>query len=284
MLNVLGRTYRFEIKAPLIFEHVPPNKALNIRDSRQVKLIVEAPGWNFIRSRLEFLNEPIHIDLGALNSENRIDLNTNLESLNAQMPTRTRVIGVEPRILEFSFEPKAFKKVPVKLNLETSFEAQHDTDGPTVLVPDSVTITGPVELIKRISDWPTKLIVLNNLYENVDQEVELLGNDHLNLQLSHTKVRLMMPVEKYTEGEVEVPIQARGFLNIGAVHLFPSVCTVKYQVSLHYYNKVKPQDFTVIAQPSPFGSGQLDVDIADSPSYIRYPRVYPQRLDYILQK
>jgi hypothetical protein len=284
LLNTLGKTYKFTVAVPVVFENIPPGKTVVIKDRREIKLMIEGTGWHFLRSKISMFDEPIKVDLRNDSEKRVVNLDKQLLKLNEQIPVKVKIINIDPAQLSFEFEKKANKKIPVKLMSNITFDHNYYFDGKITLMPDSIVITGPSEIVNRISEWQTEVANFSDLNYTVVRDVKLIDNDHLNITLSAKKIMVAIPVEKYTEGEKVVPVRLKGLLSLSPIRMFPSVCTVRYQVSLSKYHMVKAQDFDVTASVNSFNSGKLNLSIIGSPDYILHPKLSPDQVDYIIRK
>lgn len=283
LLNVLGKRYQFEVDVSLVYDNIPKDKALKINNRKNVLLTVEGSGWYFLRSRIDVINTPIRIDFSKLEGQSEIDLYKNITEFNKQIQENVKIVDIFPRKVHFSFGKKAIKKVPIQLDIKISYDNQYMADGPILISPDSVVVTGPQNVIEKITRVFTTKVTAENINKSMVYETNLV-NPGDDINLSSNKVILNIPVDKFTEGEVVVPVQTASYIYDGNLKLYPSLCTVRYQVNLSDYHLVKPQDFRVITQNDLFDLNKLKLLIVDTPSYVRFARTYPSHVDYLISK
>ncbi len=281
LLNILGKPYRFEVQIPIVFENVPEYKALITTHSHQVLCTIEGSGWFFLRAQLDFMQKPLRVDLRKFEGLREINLEENIETLNKQVVGNARIIDVSPRILKYSFEEAGRKKVPVRLLLHVSFEEEYALSDRIQIIPDSIFISGPKSSLKNIRNIETE--AFETEYLSTNKKLSLpLKNTHKNVVMSQEQVEVEISVDKYTEDFKVLPLQVKGYLGNDPIRLFPSVCTLYYQVGLGNFDKV--QGLKLIAVRDPFDSERLMVRLADTPDYIRYPRIYPDKVEYLMLK
>ncbi len=284
LLNILNKPYRFEVQVPIVFKNVPVNQALTIANNRSVSFKVEGTGWYFLRSKLSQISDTLVLDLDKYEGKTEIDLTKSLVDLDIQLQSKLKIIEVFPAKLPFSFEKKSVKKVPIIAKVKLNFRNQFDQSASIKLYPDSVTISGPFERIKNITSWSTVPLVLNDLCLNYQEVIRLKDVDNSNVLLSFASTTIQIPVEKFTENILQIPIQMKGFIGDGVMKIFPKTCEVKYQVSLTNYNLIKPQSFRIIASKDPLLTDRLKLTLVESPAFIKNIRIFPQTVDYLIIK
>lgn len=284
LLNILGKTYRFEIDVPLHFQNAPQNKAVFLNENRRVLVTVEGTGWFFLRSKISRLNDPVYIDLRKFEGMNEINLEKNIAMLDQQIQGDLKVIDVFPKKLTFSYENLVVKKVPVKLDVIISFEDQYALREPIKISPDSVEIFGPENSVSAIHSWPTARVKIEQLNDITSLNVPLMSGDSYSVDLNRSQVGLLIPVEKYTEGTMEVPIQVKAGIDGYRMKLLPSVCQVSYRVCLSNYKLVKANMFKVVARPDPFDKRKLQLSLVDYPAFVEGPVLQKRTIDYLIQK
>ena len=114
---------------------------------------------------------------------------------------------------------------------------------------------------------------------------ELVKNKLLTYDIS--EVTITVPVEKFTEGTVEIPINpvnvSRGF----TLKTFPEKVKVRYVTSLSVFNKVSPAMFDAIVDATNLENthpDKISIQLITRPSFVRTATADPERVDYILRK
>ena len=197
------------------------------------------------------------------------------------------ISGFYPDSVVFSFANRSTKRVPVYLDLKITFEKQFDTTGHPVIVPDSVTITGPDTIISKIRFVETIPVVLSNLKSALHMNVKLKSPEHsVFATVSLEQVSVNIPIEKFTEGTTEVPVRVINVKQGYTLKTFPDKITVHYLVPLSRYNNINPSMFDAIADAAELPDSnvpQLKINII-SPDIVRMPVAAPEKVDYILRK
>jgi len=194
------------------------------------------------------------------------------------------VNGFYPDSIVFSFAGRSKKLVPVHLITKIAFEKQFDTTGHPVIIPDSVTISGPDSIIRSIQSVETVPLILSNLKSSVSANIKLKRDSLITASPDHVSVKI--PIEKYTEGTTEVPVHVINVKPGYSLKTFPDKITVNYRVPLSRYNNINPAMFDAVADAAGLPNRdiqQLKINII-SPDIVRMTVGVPEKADYILRK
>jgi hypothetical protein len=101
------------------------------------------------------------------------------------------------------------------------------------------------------------------------------------------QVTVLVPVEKFTEGAVEVPVHSINVRPGFTLRTFPDKVKVRYKVSLSRYNDVTPEMFDAVVDAKGLpdeNTRQLKVRLETKPDFISAVTIEPEKTDYILRK
>jgi len=256
-------------------------------------LQIKASGFRILAFNFSGKRKPVQIDVAS-----RLMSGRPLEGEVLVLPTRAfatdfsrqfgpdlSIAGFQPDSIVFYFNNLVTVRLPVNLNLNISFEKQYDFAGDVKLIPDSVDVSGPPLVLKRIKKIESEPVRLNGIRSNVLTDVKLKPVNLLTY--SEEKVSLNIQVEKYTEGIINARIQA---INVPAgysLKTFPDRAGVRYLVALSQYKNVEEHMFEVnvdagiIAESNP---AKLPVSVVRYPEFVRSVKLEPEKVDYILRR
>lgn len=284
LVNTLSKTYTFVISSSLTYVNIPPDKALKAEMDQKVFLTIEGTGWQFFFSRINILYSPLKVDMRRLKN-NTIYLKEQFSDLSSQLNSKVRIINSYPDTLRYTFAEKMIKKVPIELVADIAFEKQFYYRDDIRIIPDSVLISGPEQEIRKIRKWPTRKVILQGLNKDIIQPVDLLKSPSGHIGLSVSKVDLTIPVEKYTEWNIEKSLRLKGNDRGYNIQLLPRTCKIFYQVGLSRFNDVTPDMFAIKVDFLQAGDGvPLDVQLERIPSFVRSVRIVPDKVQYIVIK
>lgn len=188
--------------------------------------------------------------------------------------------------LAINYEQRQEKKLPVILRIETEYAAGFGAVKGFQISPDSITVSGPDNIIDTLSMLYTRPVKLKNIKEDISSTVGIDTSGIRHLTLYQENVNYSVDVEKFTEGNVVVPIELINVPNNLNVVIFPKETLLFYQVNLKDYNKVTPSDFRVVADFSKVRENQdfLLPEITKEPEFTTNHRINEKRIQFIIKK
>jgi hypothetical protein len=152
--------------------------------------------------------------------------------------------------------------------------------------PDSITISGPPSMIDsiRFIRTPTKKITNINYY-TVLKEPLIKPVNSKKLILSADSVEIIIPVEKFTEETIKVPLDVNG-ISRNKIRLFPEHGSITYHVALKDFEKINNSMFKAeVDIDKNFRNKQkLKVNITQSPSNVKITQIEPENVEFLILK
>ena len=291
----LTKNYTSEINYPVVYTNLPEDKVVVNELPDVLKLEVMSTGFKLIEYNLQFRKEPVIIDYqGDFNkrvSEDGTEMVINTSSLinmvNPQIGSDLEVIDIRPRILHLYFSEKITKKIPVRPDFELAIARQHQLSDTITIQPDSVLISGPAALINNYNYIETEKLVLKDLQEDYSQLVTLKPVQSSDVTLDPNQVRVFINIEKFTEGQLEIPVEPVNLNPEYTIRIIPDKIKVKYLVGMSKYENITPEMFRAVVDLQNIEKepkNNLKVDVIKSPVFVQVVDLQPPRVDYILRK
>lgn len=107
--------------------------------------------------------------------------------------------------LLFIFPPETHKKVPVELSSDISYRPQYMADSPLRLLPDSITVYGPLERLEGIERVKTASLRLDDVHQSEHGVLRLQGVK--GVRLSEEQVSYELSVVRYVEVSAAVQLE-----------------------------------------------------------------------------
>ncbi len=189
-------------------------------------------------------------------------------------------VTVNDAKIYFNMEPLQSKVVPVEFCSDLVMQRQYGVYGIPVLDPATVTIYGSRAVLDTVRAVKTVRLSKTNVSESFTETVALnLCDDKIH---SNTpSVRVAVDVEKYTETDVQVPIEiADGH----RVRFFPETMTVKCLVAIRDYANLTPEGFRVAVDTAQFNARKplLDVKLVAYPNGVQVLETRPEKVEYVI--
>jgi hypothetical protein len=180
------------------------------------------------------------------------------------------------------------KKVAVKpkyLDLKPMFAPQHMINGTIKVDPDSIIISGPGSVLQNISCVYTELLTFSNLSDTVT--LSSLLEKQPSISYSQKKVRITIPVDKYTQAEYFLPVIALNLPDSLNLKTFPERIRISYNITLTNYEKIGPElimphvDYEEIYKNP---AERLRLFLVDTPDMIEAIKFSPEKVEYLLTR
>ncbi|MDB5129914.1 CdaR family protein [Mucilaginibacter sp.] len=287
LFTTLSNPYKFTIKQVLTFRNAPQKRAFHPLQSDTVNAIVQGTGWQMLFSKLNEDKKVVSVDLHTLDSKNYVVLSTQLKQINAKKDVEHEIIAINPDTLFFDFSNRAIKKVPVELVTAIKYQKQFAQSDDIAVMPKYVTISGPAEVLNKITSWKTDSIKLNEANEDFNSRINLRGVKEGNLNIVPKSVIVNIPIDEYTEKTIEVPVKLINNHNYYDVKVFPQKVRVTFTTSLNNYPDLNEDDFEAVADLELWrhnGYSVLPVKVTRLPSYSKVVKIEPQNIDFIIKK
>ncbi|WDF56963.1 CdaR family protein [Mucilaginibacter sp. KACC 22063] len=288
ILITLSNDYSFKVRRLLVYANVPQRRAFKALQSDTIDVTVQGTGWDMLFSRFKPVDERIYVDLHSLETKNYIALYNQINQINGRKEDpEQKIIGFDPDTLYFDFTNRSTKRVPVKLQSKIDYQQQYDLAGNITLRPAYVTLSGPSNVIDKITSWKTDSLKLNDIDEPVSTRVNLQRGGEGNLSIYPKAVEVQIPVDEFTEKTIEVPVKVTGNVNYYDVKIFPQKVKVTFTTSLNRYPEIDADFFEATVDLNLWREHSytsLPVKLNRVPAFCRIVKIEPQTVDFIIKK
>jgi hypothetical protein len=286
--------YVSEIKMPVQYDNAPGDKLL-VKADDHVSIRLRAKGGDIFSLKFLSGREAVrinlkHADIKKSRYFDRYYILTNniFDDLTKLLDFDHNIISLEPDTLYLDFEEIITRSIPVKPMVEISCKAQYQVYDSIVIIPAEILVSGPASVIDTLSIIASVSKSFSDLDNTLETQLALslpLKNDKISY--SETYVKLIIPVEKYTESTIELPVAGTSGDSSITIRTFPESVQLTYQVAMKDYKLVKRDMFAVSVYYDSEKDKEknfLKVKIDHSPDFIRISRITPDKLEYIIQK
>ncbi len=285
LLIKLSKDYTTQSSFTLQIEAVPSDKWIST-PTQNVKFAFEANGFrtlahNLIREQKRTVSISLNDVPYRLNGDITYSFSSNYvaERLAERLDIDVTDITMNDATIYFNMENLKSKVVPVTLKDELHLQRQYDRYGLPIITPASVTVYGTEEMLAEIHTIETQPIVKENLSQSFSETVPLNLMDGA-IRCNIDQVEVNIDIEKYTEIDIEVPVQPIDSLEI---RFIPSAINVKCLIAIKDYASTSADAFTASVTASDIENRNplLHVDL-DSPSNVQVLGITPDRVEYII--
>ena len=205
-----------------------------------------------------------------------------VENMMGNLKSSIQVLNVTPEFITGIEKGLYHKRVPVKSNLEITYQQQFTPSAPVILKPDSLDISGALADINAVQYIETLPLKFLNVNRSIFTSILIESSSLKNINVSKEKVWIYIPVEQFTEGAIEIPVNTL-YKGPSEVKLYPEKVTVTFRVPLSKYKMVKPEQFRAgVFISSSSGKDKINVELLQKPSFVSKIAFSPAEVTYLL--
>lgn len=288
ILIKLSNHYSITLTIPVKYVEIPKDRFLSQQIDSTITVKIEGQGLELIGEKYFTSKTPVSIPL------DRIPIHSHRYSFSKYVLIRDipnllfqeKSLSLHQAVvltdtLSFVLENSHRKTVPIVPDLKYTFKKQYGLYDSIQLNPDSVVLSGPHSIISNIKEINTKKITLKELSSDQHIDTELVIPFSTQLSSSTDQTSIYIPVQKYTEENIEVPIRGE---NDVAIKFFPSSAKLTLQVAIKDYKRIKADQFEVAAQKDPNTSNKANLVLKKSPSFVKVKKISPENVEYLILK
>jgi YbbR domain-containing protein len=286
VFTVLSNPYRYTVKAALVFKSAPQKRAFHSLQPDTVDITLAGTGWEMLFSKMNYKNKVITVDLSPLNAKNFVVLSSQLNQINNKKDFSQQIAGFSPDTLYFDFTNRRVKRVPVNLVTAIRYQHQFSQSADARIQPEYVTLSGPENMVDKISAWSSDTLKLDSIDETVNSVLTLRTVNEGNMSVYPKTVRVTIPVDEFTEKTLLIPVNLINNKN-EIVKIFPQKVKITFTVPLDRYAETDEDFFVASANLDLWRLRNykvLPVMLSKVPSYCKIVKIEPRDIDFIVTK
>lgn len=293
-LNALNKKYISDIKYPVRYINFPQNKILINNLPKRLVFRVESQGYNLLKNKILPSFRPVVFNVNAYkltnisSSSNQLSfILTNLakDRISNQLSSDLRLLEIKPDTLYFEFASLIQKKVHIIPDVELVLEKPFLLKSEITTYPDSIVVSGPNSIIDTINYIKTKYFKIGNIQESITKNIPL--QTIKNTTFNRKKVMVSIPIEQFTETQLNIPITVSSQVDTITIQTFPMDIEVTFQVALSDFDKISKDLFEAKVNYYPSINPNiefLDISMTKFPDFIKSLRYKPNKVEYIIIK
>ncbi|WP_334058495.1 CdaR family protein [Polaribacter sp. P097] len=290
LLITFSKEYVTEVTLPVQYSNIPQNKLLQKAPIKELNLSIKATGFKIAITELR--KKMITIDASKLQQKkvNQYYILTRNQFLNIQKQLMNGVDlqEIEKDTINLNIDELASKYVALKPNLELEYHIGYDLLNEVSIQPDSILISGPSSQIESISQLELENLILTDIKSDFSHELSILKPKDLeNIKLTTSTVTINGSVDKFTEGTINVPFTINNLPDNVNVTILNEEIQIVFVVALSNFNEVSKSSFKVECDYEMSANNDLSYlipKITLKPSFVRSVKLYPSKIDFLIQK
>ncbi len=285
LLINLSKEYNAEVEYNIEYTQLPQQKTLIDAPFNKLTLNVKSSGYNLLMSSIN--HKPIILQLDKAvkkKGNNYYFLSKNLHSeIQHQLKYNIELNSILQDTIPVKIGLLSSKKVPLKPNVNISFQLGYGLSKPLNLTPDSILISGDETDVNGIEFLNLDSTTLENVSKNTNITSSILFPENIQLKASHKSVDIELLVDKFTEGEIEVPVLVKNAPK--GINIFPKKVKVIYKVGLKNFNEITPDLFKIECDYLEAENNELNYltpKLKDTPNLATVLRIVPDKIDFLI--
>lgn len=285
LLINLSKEYKTEVEFDIEYTKLPQQKILLKTPLKKLKIILKSTGYQLFSTSLS--NKPIQLNLQKATHKKRNnyfflskDIIPNIQN---QLKKEIEIIEIIQDTIPLKIGSLASKKIPLKANIDINFQLGYDLYEDIYTTPDSVLISGDKTEVSKTTFLILEKKQLNDVSKNTNIKAKILIPEKSTLKVSHKNAITHIKVDKFTEGEIEVPITLKNAPK--GASIFPKTVKITYKVGLQNFNKITTDTFIIVCDFNDLKNSDaifLIPKIIKSSDLISLVRTTPNKIDYLI--
>ena len=178
------------------------------------------------------------------------------------------------------------RRLAVQADLQLDYEQGFSPVGDAVIVPDSITLTGPRHLIDSIKSISTQPIQGESVATDLLVETQLILPEGVQNDLDSETVSVQLKVSEFIRKEVQLTPQIINLPEETQIRLIPETITLSFDVSVDQFNSVGPDAFEVVCDFSQRNNEEnfMIPRIISHPDHLQRVELQDKKIDYLIFK
>jgi len=271
------------------FINVPKDKFITKADT-SFRITLKANGLKLLSNKISKY-ERININLSNIkfnkNPKNHFFGNVDLKSyvnnlVLLKFPIVKNIVSISPEVLSIEMDYAYSKKVPVRALYTYTLEKQYFLYGDIKIEPDSVYVLGSKSKIEKINFIETDSIDFGTINTTIDDFLSLKQCSNFNYHLSNKSVKIYIPVEKFTEKELKIPIVLPVNKLNDNIKIFPDNAKVTFMVAIKDYKSISSDMFIMSVDISNINNNTfMPVILEKVPPFVKINNISPEEVEFI---
>lgn len=288
-INALSQTYVSTAAFDLEYVNFPDGYLFKGASKNDMDVKLRAGGFQFLG--FNFKNKKVRIDLSEAeknDSKFYVPENRYRTQIEKQMTGSMALLEIDDDTLFLDMLPVITKKLPVRPRVKMNLAQNYLLDGKILMMPDTISVTGPEDEIDSITQLRTEQITLPDLTSDFTEELGVFKSPKLkNTTYSENTVVLSGKIARFSEKIFEVPITVINLPDDLDVKTFPDKVSVICKAEMKRLKELQQADFQVVADygtKSTETSKELPLELRKKPEGLHSIKLKETEVEYIVKK
>ncbi|MDR2956376.1 MAG: YbbR-like domain-containing protein [Prevotella sp.] len=288
MMQIWRQKFDATYVIPIKYVNVPENIAFESDLPENIEVRIRDDGSTLINYYLTKRKDSLEINIKDALKEDKEKMiqGANLKKLiQDKFSSSTELLGYNPSYINYKYSALHEKKLPVIYDGYVRLASGYLLDGELTISPDSVMAYGTKAALDTLRYAHTVDDSLNNITSA--RKVRIAMQPKKGIKYFPGSIELNIPVDEFTQKDVEVPVTCINLPENLNIKLFPSSVKIPFFVGLRRYDDIDATDFKVIVNYNDIITSKetyLPVIIAEIPDYVQPKLPIPTEVEFVLEQ
>ncbi|MCX2681689.1 YbbR-like domain-containing protein [Galbibacter sp. EGI 63066] len=283
----LSGTYVAHVNFKVNYTEVPEDKLILGKPVEKLTADIEASGFKVLNYRL--FNRGVDLKLPDFkNNENTYYLlSGDVEAAIRDQYKSTPVQRVDLDSLIVKLGINENKYVKIESDIELTFVEDHQLKNEIRVVPDSIMVKGPEDLVAKVTILKTERKSYNNLRKDFSDKLTIEIPDSLQgIELGTKYVNVSGTVERYSEKMVSIPVMVKNLPENISIKLYPEKVRLLCKAPISELKRVEANSFVVVCDYDKIteNSTFLIPKVEKRPSFVSSINILDRKVEFLIKK
>ena len=285
----LSKDYELELAVGIDYINVPKDKFI-VKADTAIDIKIKVNGFKLLLGKIP-KKQRIKVNLADVSFKKvsntqmtgSVEIKNFIQNLiTSKIPFIEKIEAISPEKISLDLDNAFIKKVPVKAVYSYALDKQYFIYGAIRIQPDSVLVSGQKSNVEKIRYIETDSMAFGNLKEPFESSLKLKSEGIFSYNLSQKNVKINIPVEKFTEMELNVPIYIPEYKTVKHIKIFPENARLTVMVALKDYHNISAGMFKVVVDTVDMNKKTtLPLILDEAPQYVKVNKISPEMVEYI---
>ncbi|WP_417360380.1 CdaR family protein [Galbibacter sp.] len=283
-LITLSDTYVSRLNFSVSYSGIPEEKLVLGSPTSSFEATVQATGFKILTYRLFRQNVELPYADFRKQNDSIYMLSADVESAINRQHKSLMVRRLDLDSLKLTLGENIKKYVPVVPRLFFSFEEDFDISDSIQVIPDSIWVRGPEDIVAKVDRVHTIVKNYKNVHNSIDGAIALQIPDSLhNLEYETEQVTIKAQVERFSEKIIALEVQVKNLPENTSIKLYPPKVEILCKAPISQLKNIRASDFVVVCDFKDANDevSYLIPQIIEKPSFVSGVKLIDQKIEFL---
>jgi len=283
----LRRVYEVTLPVTITYINTPIDRINETALPNELQITMKDQGFYLLSYKMNKIN-PIVINLSkeSVERDNSFYISDIVlrSKIKNELRHSTEIIRIHPEEIIIPSVKKSYKTLPVKFAGKITFAQQYNLSGDINIVPSKINVFGEKAILDTMQAVYTETINFRKLKDTVSRNINLKNTESLKYSVNDVKIHI--PIDKFTEKTLEIPIVGKNLPKNTTIRFFPSSVNATFFVTFSKFNSVSSNHFEAVIDYNDILKNKLGrqkPEVKANNPYVFNIRTSPSEVEYLIE-